>query len=125
LSKRRELSGRQALALLIVAIAGIVAWLYLTTFAGILIIAYRTGEVVIKADRLMLLESLLLLWASVCIASIVVYSLRVMGSEIMMTPKPLQEKVATSATAAVSDRVRTAPRPEAQLTTLPIIREAP
>ena len=123
MSKRRELSGRQGLALVIVAIAGIVACLYLATFAGVLLVAYRTGEVVIKADSLMFIESLLLLWASACMASIVLYSLRAMGSDIRIAPKQLHGKTATSAITAAPDRVRAALSAEAKLTGLPTIQE--
>jgi len=106
-----------------VAIAGIVACLYLATFAGVLMVAYRTGEVVIKADGLMFIESLLLLWASACMASIVLYSLRAMGSDIRIAPKQLHGRTATSANTAAPDRVRAALRAEAKLTALPIIQE--
>jgi len=123
LSRRREFSGRHALAPVIVAIVGLIAFLYLTTFAGILIAAYLTGEFVIKGDRLMLLESLLLVSASAWIASMVVTSLKAIGSQIRTTPRPLREQLAARAATAMPDRARAAPGAEAQFTALSIIQD--
>jgi len=71
----------------------------------------------------MFIESLLLLWASACMASIVLYSLRAMGSDIRIAPKQLHGKKATSAITATPDRVRAALSAEAKLAGLPTIQE--
>jgi O-antigen/teichoic acid export membrane protein len=51
--KHQRLSKRETLTLVTVAFIGFGAWLYLTTFAGIMDFACRTGEITIKADSLL------------------------------------------------------------------------
>jgi len=77
-----NLSRKRALALFVFLISGIVAFLYLTAFAGILLVAYYTGEVVIKGDSLMLAESIVLVASSICIGSVVVHNLTAITSQI-------------------------------------------
>ena len=82
-----RLSRNQASAFCVLAISGIVAFLYLTAFAGILLVAYQTGEVVIKGDSLMLAESIILVATSICIGSITVYSFLAIASQIHIKKK--------------------------------------
>lgn len=84
---------KQALALATIAISGFLAWLYLATFAGILNLAYRTGEITIKADSLMLVESLLLLLASICIAYMVIHSLVAIASQLRRSRESIVERI--------------------------------
>jgi hypothetical protein len=112
----------RAFVLLVTAVAGIVAWLYLISFAGILIVAYTSGQFVIKGDSLMLIESFLLLSASVLPASMVVHSLRLIGSEMRLKPKPLHERAANRA-AAVRYSARAAPGVEAELSAFQAIQD--
>jgi hypothetical protein len=62
--KHEKLPKKEALTLFAVAIVGFTAWLYLTTFAGIMDYASRTGEVIIRTDSLLPVESILLLCVS-------------------------------------------------------------
>ena len=104
------------------AVAGIVAWLYLTSFAGILIVAYTRGEFVIRGDPLMLIEALLLLSASVLPASMMVHSLRLIGSEIRVKPKPVHGGMTTRAT-AVHDSPRAARWAGAKFAAFPRVQD--
>jgi len=76
------LSRKQALAFCVLAVSGFAGWLYLATFAGILLFVYRTGEIVIKADSLMPAESILMLWSSVVLYIITVYSVSAIASQL-------------------------------------------
>jgi len=76
------MSKKEALLSLLLAITGFAGWLYLASFAGILNLAYRTGEVVIKADALMLVESLLLLGVSFSLALIALCSAIALASQL-------------------------------------------
>jgi len=80
--RKGRLSGKQALFFFLLAIAGFVAWLYLATFAGILLTACRTGMVVIKADTLMPFESALMFSASIFVALITIFSIASIASEL-------------------------------------------
>lgn len=71
--RHEKLPKKEALALFAVAIVGFTAWLYLTTFAGIIDLASRTGEVIIRADSLMPVESVLLLCISNGLAFMATY----------------------------------------------------
>ena len=77
-----RLSTKRGLFFSLLAIVGFVAWLYLATFAGILLLAYRTGLVVIEADSLMPVESALMLSASIVVAFITIYSVAAIASDI-------------------------------------------
>jgi len=76
------LSTKRALFFFLLSIAGFVAWLYLATFAGILLLACRTGWVVIEADSLMHVESALMLSACIVVAFITIYSVASIASDI-------------------------------------------
>jgi len=71
--RHEKLPKREALTLFAVAVVGFTAWLYLTTFAGIMDYACRTGEVTIRADSLLPAESILLLCVSNGLAFMVTY----------------------------------------------------
>jgi hypothetical protein len=71
--QEKRLSKKDALTLFAVVIVGFTAWLYLTTFAGIMDLTYRTGQVTIKADRLMPAESILLFCISNGLAFMATY----------------------------------------------------
>jgi hypothetical protein len=60
----RKLSKKEVLTLFAVAIVGFTGWLYLTTFAGIMYSACRSGEIIIRADSLLHAESILLICVS-------------------------------------------------------------
>lgn len=77
-----RLSTKRALFFFLLAIVGFVAWLYLATFAGILLLACRTGFVVIGADSLMPVESALMLSACIVVAFITIYSVASIASDI-------------------------------------------
>jgi len=62
--RHEKLPKKEVLTLFAVAIMGFTAWLYLTTFAGIMDYASRMGEVIIRADNLLPVESILLLCVS-------------------------------------------------------------
>jgi len=66
----------------VLAISSFAGWLYVVTFAGVLLFIYRTGGVVIKADSLMLAESFLLLGVSFCLALIALYSAMAIVSQL-------------------------------------------
>ncbi len=69
----RKLSKKEILNLFAVAIVGFTSWLYLTTFAGIMDFACRTGEVIIRADSLLPAESILILCVSNGLAFMAIY----------------------------------------------------
>jgi len=79
-----RLSGKEALLLSLLAISGFVASLYLASFAQILLLAYRTGLVMIKADSLMPAESALMLSACIVMGFITIYSLAAIASELRL-----------------------------------------
>ena len=62
--RHEKLPKKEALTLFAVAIVGFTAWLYLTTFAGVMDYACRTGEVIIRADSLLPVESILMVCVS-------------------------------------------------------------
>ena len=76
------LSWKQALAFCVLAISSFAGWLYVVSFAGILLFVYRTGGVVIKADSLLPAESFLLLGVSFCLALIALYSVMAIASQL-------------------------------------------
>ena len=78
------LSGKEALLFSLLAISGFVALLYLATFAQILLMACRTGLVVIKADSLMPAESAMMLWACIVMGFMTIYSLAAIASELKL-----------------------------------------
>jgi len=80
--RKGRLSTKRALFFFLLSIAGFVAWLYLATFAGILLLACRTGWVVIEADSLMHVESAIMLSASIVVAFITIYSVASLASDI-------------------------------------------
>jgi len=82
LRSSRNISRKEALVLSVLTILGFAGWLYLGSFGGILNLAYRTGEVVIRADRLMLAESFLLLGVSFCLALLALYSAVTLASQL-------------------------------------------
>jgi len=77
-----SVSRKRALVFLVLAISGFAGCLYLTAFAGILLLVYRTGEIVIKADALMPAESLLLIWCSIVFAYITIWSISTIASQL-------------------------------------------
>ena len=79
-----RLSTREALFFSMLAISALVALLYLALFAGILLLAWRTGLVVIKADSLTLFESAFMLSACVAMAFITVYSISAIVFELRL-----------------------------------------
>jgi len=79
---RKDLSKKEAAGYFLAVLVGLVAWLYLTSLAGIFIYTLSTGEFVIRADRLMLGESIILFAASIWIAFIVIRSLSALVSQI-------------------------------------------
>jgi len=79
---RKDLSKKEAAGYFLAALVGLVAWLYLTSLAGLLNYISRAGELLIGADRLMLGESIALFAASICIAFVVIYSLSALVSQI-------------------------------------------
>ena len=80
--RKGRLSRKQAFLFMLLAISGLVAWLYLTSFAGILLLACRTGLVVIKADSLMPIESAIVFCACIVIAFITIYSVAAIASDL-------------------------------------------
>ena len=89
------LSKKEAILFSVLAISGLVALLYLAAFAEILLLAHRTGLVVIKADSLMPVESALMLSASVVMVFVTIYSVAAIVSEL--TPKMRMKKLFASA----------------------------
>ena len=79
-----RLSRKEALIMSLLAISGFVALLYLAAFAQILLLAYRTGLVMIKADGLMPVESALMLSASIVMAFMTFYSVAAIASELRL-----------------------------------------
>jgi len=75
---------KEALLLSLLAISGFVALLYLAAFAQILLLAWRTGPVIIKADSLMPVESALMLSACIVMAFITIYSVAAIASELRL-----------------------------------------
>jgi len=76
------LNKKQALTSFLLVIIAFAGWLYLTSLAGVLNFAYRTGAVMIKADPLMLAESYLLLAVSFSLALIAIYNALTLVSEL-------------------------------------------
>ena len=86
-----SLSKKQALLFCILAISSFAATLYLATFAGVLLFVYQNGELLIKADSLMLAESILLPWCTIVSVFITVYSVSAIVSQLKRKEKAYHE----------------------------------
>jgi len=76
------MSRKQALTLACLAISGFAGWLYLSTLAGILYLIHLKGFIVVKADVMMLAESILLLGASCILFFLFAHSLHALASQL-------------------------------------------